>query len=222
MASRPQIIMKNNMKLKNKQSQNGFALFAALMFMIGLTVLAVTVLRSSTLGERIAGNDLDRMRAYQAAEATIRDAQLDIQSLRFDGSVCGGSSCRDETTTANDDAAGLTDLPVGCVNGYCYFSPSTYAAGTFQGPWVKGALGNSEAESARYGVFSGADWNMLSQQIGGGVALSQRPRYWIEVSESPTVKDSGFRYRITVEAWGVNPATVVTLQEIYVPGRVGS
>jgi Tfp pilus assembly protein PilX len=199
----------------SSHSQKGFALFAALMFMIGLTVLAVTVLRSSTLGERVAGNDLDRMRAYQAAEATIRDAQRDILQIKVDGTSCEGSvPCRPDAAFGNSDAGG-SDLPIGCVDGLCHFDQATYQLPTFREPSEPGAVGN--LNFAQYGQFSGANWLQLNAQIGTGVQLSQRPRYWIEIQKAP-LENAGYRYRISVQAWGVNPNTTVSLQELYYPG----
>jgi type IV pilus assembly protein PilX len=195
--------------------QKGFALFAALMFLIGLTVLAVTVLRSSTLGERIAGNDLDRMRAYQAAEAAIRDAQRDILQIRVDGTSCEGTTpCRLNTAFGDSDVGG-TDLPIGCIDGLCHFEQATYKDPAFRDPSVPGAPGN--LNFAQYGQFSGANWLQLNAQIGANVQLSQRPRYWIELYPAP-LEGPGYRYRISVQAWGVNPNTTVSLQEIYYPG----
>jgi type IV pilus assembly protein PilX len=207
--------VKKNLKLVVLPKQRGFALLAAMMFMIGLTVLAVTVLRSSTLGEKIAGNDLDRMRAYQAAEATIRDAQRDILQINAAGASCTGvPPCRSVDSFGNPDA-GLADLPIGCTDGLCHFVSSTYNSPTFKGPWEPGANGN--ANFAQFGQMSGAVWTQLSAQLGTNVQLSQRPRYWIEIQPAP-LNGKGYRYRISAQAWGVNQNTTVTLQEIYYPG----
>ena len=198
----------------HRQQQTGFALFAALMFMVGLTVLAVTVLRSSTLGERIAGNDIDRVRAYQAAEATLRDAQLDIQHLTSAGVSCIGiSPCRAMNLFPSREN-GETDLAVGCTAGICFIPTATMQTDGIVGPWDSSH--SQFANSAQFGQFSGANWTQLSTAIGTGVQLATQPRYWIEIIP-PLGEYEAYRYRITATASGVNANTLVTLQETFQP-----
>jgi type IV pilus assembly protein PilX len=196
---------------RSQRKDRGFALFSAMIFLVVLTVLAVTVLRTSTLGERVAGNDLDRTRAYQAAEATIRDAQRDILQITNTGADCSGlPSCRDSLRFASKDS-GATDLVPGCLQGICFYTAAEYAATGFQAPWVAGT------QYAEYGQFTGANWNQLNEQFRQLQQLAQRPRYWVEILQNP-INLKIIRYRITVQAFGVNPNTVVSLQEIYEPG----
>lgn len=200
--------------LKVPLKQKGFALFAALIFMAGLTVLAVTVLRSSTLGERIAGNDIDRVRAYQAAEATLRDAQLDLQHVDLNGAVCVDvAPCRSMNSYPNKDE-GVTNLSVGCDSGMCFIPLAAMQAAGAAGPWD--STNPLNVNFAQYGQFTGANWIQLSLSIGVGVQLANRPRYWIEIIP-PIGASETYRYRITVTAWGVNTNTVVTLQETFQP-----
>jgi type IV pilus assembly protein PilX len=200
------------------RAQRGFALFAALLFLIVLTVLAVTVLRSSSLSERMTGNDLDRMRAYQAAEATIRDAQRDILQISSTGTLCVGlPNCRDSIRFVSKDN-GFTDLTPGCNAGLCFFTIDQYATPGFVGPWVPGNPNYNFF--AEYGSFSSPQGSQLNTQFGDGVAappleLNRSPRYWIEIIQGI---NNRITYRITVEARGLNPNTVVTLQEYYEPG----
>jgi type IV pilus assembly protein PilX len=62
------------------RNQGGASLVVALMFLIVLTILGLVAVRSSTVQERMAGNDRDRAVAFEAAEAALRDAERDIQS----------------------------------------------------------------------------------------------------------------------------------------------
>jgi Tfp pilus assembly protein PilX len=196
----------------SRQYSRGFALFSALLFLIVLTVLAVAVLRSTTVNERVAGNDLDRTRAFQAAEATLRDAEQDILRIRNDSTQCGANvTCRPVTAWPNSDS-GLTDIPAGsvfglpsCVSGLCYFTAAEYSAVGFVGPWDKSsALNNAYAQ---YGQFTGA--------APANLRVSATPRYWVEVFYN-TRRFTPY-YRITATAQGLNPNTRVTLQTIYEP-----
>jgi len=55
--------------------ERGAALVVALVFLLVLTVLGVTSMRSTTLQERMAGNLQDNNLAFQAAEAALREAE---------------------------------------------------------------------------------------------------------------------------------------------------
>lgn len=189
--------------LTKSRHDRGFALFTALMFLIVLTVLAVTVLRSSTVNERLAGNDLDRARAYQAAEAALRDAQQDLLRIRADGTQCGtNADCRAFDDLPNADS-GLTNVAYGCNSGLCSYTSAEYASATFTPPWKSA---NAADVGVTYGTRTGAPAieNVYAQPI-----------YWIEVLFN-TIRSAPY-YRITVIATGTNPNTRVQLQEIYEP-----
>lgn len=59
--------------------QQGAALIMTLIFLVLLTMIGVTSVRVSTLEERMAGNTSDRYRAFQAAEAALRDCETVLQ-----------------------------------------------------------------------------------------------------------------------------------------------
>lgn len=55
--------------------QRGVALAAALVFLLVLTLMGVTGMRTATMQERMAGNARDRAVAFQSAEEALRDAE---------------------------------------------------------------------------------------------------------------------------------------------------
>ena len=61
-------------------SQAGSALIISLIVLVILTMLGVTGMRSSVLEEKMAGNLRDSQLAFQAAEATLREAEQYIDS----------------------------------------------------------------------------------------------------------------------------------------------
>lgn len=75
--------------------QQGSTLIISLMILIVMTLIGLTGITSSTLEEKMAGNTRDQALAFQAAEATLRDAEnyynTDIVSLAaaFDGAHPG-------------------------------------------------------------------------------------------------------------------------------------
>ncbi len=181
--------------------QTGAALITGLIFLVVLTMVGVTAARMSMLEERMSGNMRDRTLAMQSAELTLRDAERDITNAvtasarsiaGISGFVadCGAST---SATTADD--------------GLCYNGPSVWAtAGWTTATWNATM---TAAPSVAYGTFTGAT------AIAG---LSAQPRYLIEGNRKiPPGSGEVFYYRITVRSQGINPNTVVWLQETFRP-----
>jgi type IV pilus assembly protein PilX len=171
--------------------QRGSSLVIALIFLIVLTILGLVSVRSSTLQERMAGNDRDRAIAFEAAEAALRDAERDILA--------------NLTPESPFDAA--------CTNGLCL--PSTVATPQWRTvPWAG-------ATSRIYGVASGAgDYPLDVAQppryivellpdlpVGAGNSLNANAR---------SSTSGGTAYRITARGWGRRDTTQVMLQSVYV------
>jgi type IV pilus assembly protein PilX len=185
-----------------RRAARGFSLLAILLMMVALSMLALGSMNSSIVQERMVGNARDRHVALQAAEAAIRDAELDIEN--------------------NADAAiGFT---VACNNGLC-IPPSDTADNPQSAP--KWQTIDWDATRA-YGSRTTAP-ALLGPD---NQALASQPRYFIENLPAlpPGVGDSagiggGWNntpppraraYRITVRASGIRSATVVMLQSVYV------
>jgi len=60
------------------EKQRGFSLFVVMIFLLALSLLVVTVMRNVVTHERMAGNTQDWNLAFQAAEAALRDGQIDV------------------------------------------------------------------------------------------------------------------------------------------------
>lgn len=60
--------------------QDGVALIMTLIFLVLLTMIGVSSVRVSSLEGRMAGSTADRYRAFQAAEATLRDCEAALQA----------------------------------------------------------------------------------------------------------------------------------------------
>lgn len=58
--------------------QAGSALIIALVFLLVMTLLGVASMQTTTLQERMAANAQDRVLAFQAAEAALRDGEAHI------------------------------------------------------------------------------------------------------------------------------------------------
>jgi len=62
-------------------SQNGAALITGLIFLVVLTLISLSAIKSTSLEERMAGNARDQDLAFQAAEAGIREAMQNLAAL---------------------------------------------------------------------------------------------------------------------------------------------
>lgn len=83
--------------LPSLRQQRGVTLIIALIFMAVLALLGATAAQNSVLEERMAGNTRDRDLAFQAAEAALLDAKLNIATLR---TQLGGNGLVDASSCA--------------------------------------------------------------------------------------------------------------------------
>jgi len=74
--------------------QQGAVLAVALIFLLVLTLLGVSSMKSTLLEEKMAGNMRDQSLAFQAAEAALRDGEAFIEAL----ASTGGFKCEEFTT----------------------------------------------------------------------------------------------------------------------------
>jgi type IV pilus assembly protein PilX len=99
--------------------------------------------------------------------------------------------------------SGLTNFVAACTNGLCYNGIVGYANPI----WTTASM--TAAPSVAYGAFTGA------ANIAG---LSAQPRYLIEgIRRTPPGGGTIYYYRITTRSQGINPNTVVWLQEVFRP-----
>ena len=173
------------------RSQRGASLVIALMFLVVLTILGLVAVRSSTVQERMAGNDRDRAIAFEAAEAALRDAERDIQ--------------------AKHQFRPIRLTP--CAPAACACPP--------RWPRPTGIASRGLARRrAIYGVSSGAGAFPLAVSnppryiiellpdvpAGSGNTLNANAR---------SSTRGGTAYRITARGWGRRPGTTVMLQSVY-------
>lgn len=178
----------------------GFSLIVVLLMMVALAMLALGSMNSSIVQERMVGNARDRQVALQAAEAAIRDAEVDIE--------------------VNLNAA--VGFVVGCASGLC-ISPSDSSDNPLSAPlWQSINWDTTRAYGSRTGAPA-----LLGP---GNVALAAQPRYFVEnlpvlppmpgesaaIGGGATPSPRARAYRITVRASGIRASTVVMLQSVYV------
>jgi type IV pilus assembly protein PilX len=179
------------------QRQRGVALFAVIVFVMLSLLLTLWASRTSLLNEMVVGNDADYQRAFEAAQALLQDAELDIRGENADGSACTGSNdiCRRSTADkipleAQDVGpllAVLEQQGTGCRNGLCTKRAGKQDfwnnADAAHGPTL--AQMASPGVGARYGQFTGAATGSADKPAHPILAdTSSGDRggwYWIEV-----------------------------------------
>ena len=213
--------------------QAGAVLITGLIFLAVLTILGVTSARMSTLEERMSGNMRDRSVAMQAAEAALRDAERDISERAIDSFLCSSAPHRCIIGLDNfSPDCNLDGLANTLDDGLCARQGAglpTYTDSSIVWPAFISSNGigfqaltvNMTAlPSVQYGAYTGAPPICVGSLTNGvcGRLLPAQPRYIIE-GFFKQVGGSGLFpfYRITARAQGVNPSTVVWLQEVYTP-----
>ena len=201
---------------RQQQRQSGVALVVVLIFVMLSMLLALWASRTSMFSELVVGNDADYQRAFEAAQALIQDAELDIRGEKADGSDCRiptATACRGGNATmaqipleAKDAAAlwaDLENITTGprCLNGLCLkrIGRQDFWNNTSDttDPLVDFTLAQMAVDTvgARYGQYSGAQLSSNAAEPKGNPILRDRSAnnrggwYWIEVL--PYVPDPG-------------------------------
>ncbi len=110
----------------SRRNERGVSLVIVLLFLVMLSILGTTAIQTSSLEEKMTGNERDRQIAFEAAEGALRDAEREIfQSLSPNSPFVSG-----------------------CVDGLCM--PSTTAVPQWE------AVNWLSATPRQYGAFTGA------------------------------------------------------------------
>lgn len=187
--------MKKQLKtMRTKALQNGVTLFITLIFLAVLTMISLTAMQGSTLGEKIANNEIDRNLAFQAAEAGLRDAEKDLLFIRADAVTCTQVLCRPDSRVNGSLNIISSNFTATCPRGLCS-----------NDRWQ---IASSWSSAVSYGTYTGA--TALPNVV-------QQPRYLIELFSFTS--DGGkrnFLYRVTSRGFGAVTSSQVTLQAMYI------
>ncbi|MDB5842401.1 MAG: hypothetical protein JWQ23_4353 [Herminiimonas sp.] len=191
--------------------QCGASLVIVLLMLIAATMLAVSSARTAVHDERAARNDRGRLVAFQAAEAALTDAELDIAN--------SPDAAKSRSALFSPDKSdGFTE---GCGAGESnrFFGLCTPPGEGAAPAWVTIDFPNADAAGARsvpYGRFTGQQL-----QSGAGALTARAPRYIIErlvynqAGESVERSRRNYFYRVTAMGFGARDSTRVVLQTYY-------
>lgn len=177
--------------------QQGAVFVTGLIFLVVITLLGVTAMKTANLEERMAGNLRDRNLALQAAEMGLRYAERHITANNIANPINDGNLAGFGTT---------------CPNGLCYFDVTNAKP---PNAWDTYCTPNCPINYVAGTEFI-SDRTYTAPDLPADVPA---PTYLIEAIERnvPGFDDPLLLYRITVRAQGAKAGTVVNLQEVYRP-----
>nr|WP_100084388.1 PilX N-terminal domain-containing pilus assembly protein [Acidovorax delafieldii] len=192
--------------------QRGVALFVVIVFVMLSMLLALWASRTSLFNEMVVGNDADYQRAFEAAQALLQDAELDIRGEMADGTPCAASPCRAYTGGAlqfpgdtNEINPLITTLEAEskrCKDGLCarrvgrqdfwnYATAETSIKPAADTTLGEVPLSDLMTVGARYGQFTGAQLGSTAAPANPILADPSAGRYWIEIMRySDTAKSA--------------------------------
>ena len=216
-----------------QKNQQGISLFVVLIIVLLSTLFVLWSSRKALFNEMVVGNDADYQRAFEAAQAMVQDAELDVSGERLDGSLCRPdpskpNTCRVATNVwFPEDGTKVTAVlnqleaqTTGCLLGIC-----TKRVGN-QDFWNDASTLNAmQATGARFGQFTGAVAGS-GNIILSNTSNNQGAWYWVEIlpydttpgnllAGAPKIElniNPAIVYRITAIARGLRPGTQVVLQ----------
>lgn len=191
--------------------QQGAALLVSLLMLVAILLLGISAVQIALQGEKSSRNDRDRQIAFQAAEAGLMDAEMDIENSIGTNSRSHIFSRKSTEGFTEGCGAGSNNIYLGLCN-----RADTGATPVWQ---TLNFLDESgAANTVPYGHFTG---QVFDTGKGKGSLPSRPPRYIIEVmvynkpGEAASQDDVTYFYRITAIGFGTQPGTQVALQTFY-------
>lgn len=173
-----------------RPAERGSALIIGLLLLLIMTIIGLSMMSSTVMEERMAGNTRERSLAFQAAEAALRDAEQQISS----------------NTTGPYSPLQVAQFSTTCASGRCRSAPDSpkWSAMT-DANW-------SSSQTAAYGSATGA-------AALAGVTTQPRYLIEYQGTQSLNPiqpgKSCDALLLITARGVGQNSNTVVFLQTVY-------
>lgn len=153
--------------------QRGSILLISIVFVVLMSMIAVSGMQISSLEERMAGNHQDKDRAFQAAEAALIEGEEFVLTTSFDREVHFKEACTGSALCFDEDCAGglcLTGrITSGCEirdtenepwlenDNTAYGSPLTDGSGDVINVWATNGKTRAVTEGLS-GVSTGAQY----------------------------------------------------------------
>ena len=180
---------------KPTTDQRGFILVTSLIFLVVLTLLAVTAISSATLQQRMAANQQDKAAALDRANSALAYVGQLLSDKRLTACqpLLGGSAA----SAAVSCPSALRDLPIRLTVAGAPDTPGRYLADAF---WTSGPVATYSAAAD-----TPATTYVIEAMAPTPVALNARPDRW--------------RFRVTARAMRQSTAVRAVAQMIYEVAR---
>lgn len=194
------------------RTQSGASLIVVLLILVIVSILGVSGIQISMMGERSARNERDNQVAWQSAEAALVDAEFDIE-----GQPASATSRRSKIFAVGQ--TDITSFVANCGNSGQTRGLCALNLGNLKPAWltVDFTSTSDDAATTALGTFTGRSF----PSGGAGVQPARPPRYVIEAISDPdqarTAKptDLKYIYRVTAMGFGPNPETQTVMQMLY-------
>jgi type IV pilus assembly protein PilX len=196
------------------------ALLSVMMILSVLGLMAMGAARFALWGERLSQGERDLAVSFEAAEAALLDAELDVMGRNTQSASAWASQRHCDFVAAEFLASKRTTSSVcgqGRAVGVCWDPAHPGQAWRKTLVWLRTERGTgAHNQTVAYGQFTGASWADVTQ--GGVVPATQvlPPRYVVEWA--PLVGSDAGQARsgwvVTAVGFGLNPATQTWLQVV--------
>jgi type IV pilus assembly protein PilX len=190
--------------------QKGASLVISLLMLIAVMLLGISATQIALQNEKASRNDRDRQIAFQAAEAALVDAEMEIEHSP------DPARSRSTVFSPRHPYAFIEGCGAGEANPYLGLCMPELENRAPIWLLVDFLDNSSAAKSVPFGKFTGQGF-----QTGRGSLPGRLPRYIIELvpynrpGESAELSGRTYFYRITAIGFGMRDTTRVVLQTFY-------
>lgn len=167
--------------------QQGFVLFAALIFLMLVTMLAFSLMKSDLIEQQVSANMSDRASTMQLAESALKAGEAYAAKLSDTAAFSNGCNT----------SAGL-----------CQTAGSACAVEA----WQRSSGGACTTGTDGSFVFDSAGTTCIAYPVNAANGV-KNPCYIVEQLQT-NYSGGGTLFRITARAWGLNSNTKVTVQSV--------
>lgn len=194
-------------------AQKGMTLIGTLLILLVVLMLGIAAAQIAVQGEKSSRNDRDHQIAFQAAEAALLDAEMDIE--HSPDAAKSRSDLFSNASAMGFPAEAGAACGIGEQNRYlglCRHSETNTLPIWHTVNFMDEAV--STASSVPYGRFTGQSFSTAN-----GSLPSKRPRYIVELMlykmPGAGADEQSYLYRITAVGFGARESTQVALQTVY-------
>lgn len=198
---------RKKINIANMNNKRGVSMIVVLLILVIVSLLGVAAVQVSQMATKSARNERDIQIAWQAAEAVLLDAELDII----------GKKAGDRSKVFINNDTDISKFIEGCgasgvSKGLCSYQENTLPA------WLSvDFMATTTPKYVSFGEFTDRTFSAGT----AGIQPAAAPRYIIEILDDPNIertKSVEYRkyiYRVTAVGFGPNINTQVVLQTIY-------